>query len=102
MLNYKAIASSKKTTALGAVSLLIALLMALQDYLGTGGVDIAKYLTPENITVLLGVITGLIGLFSRDADKSSQDSKIRDPLPAENVAAETEALISDTFNGNTN
>lgn len=78
MSKFLAMLRNWKTTVLGLVPLIAALL---------GGLGVVSF-TPDEavqavgeafdgiISLILGVI-GLIGLFSRDADKSSQDSGIR-------------------------
>lgn len=78
MNDFLAMLRNWKTTVIGLVPLVASLLSAL---------GVVQF-TPEEATeavggafegiiaAILGVI-GLIGLFSRDADKSSQDSGIR-------------------------
>lgn len=107
MFNYKAVTASKKTTTTGVLSLcvtlVIILLSAFQEYLAGNGIDVAKYLTAENIAIVYGIIVGFQGVFGRDADKSSQDSHIRDPLPAptdDGVSTTTRDMINDQFDGN--
>lgn len=109
MFNYKAIKANTNTTTTGVLSLIatlvIVLASAFQEYLAGNGIDVAKYLTTENIAVVYGIIVGLQGVFGRDADKSSQDSGVREPLPEETheaVAPTTRDLIEDQFSGNVN
>lgn len=85
---------NRNTTVLGAISLLITVLYMFQDYLGGVGIDWSKYLTDENMKLAYGVIISLIGFFSRDSNKSSQQSEIRDPLPSE---PDSKAVIADAF-----
>lgn len=94
-MNLKAIGSSPKTTALGAVSLAITALMGLKAYLSGEGFEFSNYMTQENLNLLfmvvIGVITGLIGLFSKDTDKKS--------APAAEVRNEAAEQIKETFKG---
>lgn len=81
-----------KTTAAGAVTLLISVAsVSLLPWLNGEPVSIAAIFTKENIDAAIGVAVGIGLLFSRDADKSSQDNGVR-PLPPA-VRPETDAAI---------
>lgn len=99
-MNWKAFNANRKTTALGSViGGAIVILTVLNTSIDTGApFDLWAMLRSEEVmTAILGIVVGvgtmLAGYVTRDADKSSQDSEVRDPAPD---AAALEAKIEES------
>lgn len=63
-----------KTTTAGAMGFLITVLVSLQAVLDGDPETVADW--NDAVPALFGLVMLLIGLFSRDADKSSEDEEV--------------------------
>jgi len=86
-MNWKAFSANRKTTVADAIGAVGFILTALQLAMKSeAGFDFWAFIQSDGVLVAITAVIGgigfaLSGLFSRDADKSSQDSEIRNPAP---------------------
>ena len=89
--------ASWKTTAAGAVTLLISVLsLFVLPWLHGEPVSLAAVLTKENIDAAIGIAVGIGLILSRDANKSSEDSGVKTPADPV-VTQETADAIASRF-----
>ena len=65
------------------------------------GQDFAGLVTPEVIDAALSLVMAagiaITGIFARDADKSSQDNQVRDPITKTTVAIEVDRAVDEAL-----
>lgn len=88
-MNWKAVKANPQTTWSGVIGGVCVILGTIKYSIDSGaGFDFADFIQSEGvIAAILGIVSGFAiivnGMFSRDADKSSQDSGIRLPVEKE-------------------
>lgn len=90
--------TSWKSTALGALSLFLVFAdLVLKPWLAGGPFDISPFMTTDNLVIAVSLIAGVIGIVTRDANKTSEKSGVAPAQSGPQVAPETEDAIAKSF-----